>query len=99
MMMKLIAVSLLAVGMASGAWAQSNTPQARDPGLDLDSETSVKTPSSSQNEPLDNTITGSTTNGTMGAAPMNRKSDCQNQRTTNTETSEGSHATQGQNCY
>lgn len=99
MMMKLIAVSLLTAGMASGAWAQSNTPQARDPGLDLDTEQTVKSPSGRQGEPLDTTTTGSTTNDAMGSAPMNRKSDCPNQRMTNTETSDGSHVTQGQNCY
>ncbi|MEZ2128569.1 MULTISPECIES: hypothetical protein [unclassified Sinorhizobium] len=99
MMMKLIAVSLLTAGMASGAWAQSNTPQAHDPGLDLDSEQTVKSPSGRQGEPLDTTTTGSIRSGAMSTAPMNRKSDCQNQRTTNTETRDGSHVTQGQNCY
>lgn len=106
MHMKLIAISLLAAGMAGGgAFAQSAqtpapNPQATDPGVSTGSEPTNRSPNGSQGEPLnvDPNATNSTTGGTMNADPNLYRPDCQNQRSSNTETSSGSHQTQGQVC-
>ncbi|WP_163873502.1 hypothetical protein [Rhizobium laguerreae] len=85
MRMKLVAASLLAVGMATSAFAQSNPASQADQGGGAASDTKTKKPMAT-----DTTTTGSTTSGTTDKVkcpnPVNNSANLQTQGGTSNAT-------------
>ena len=98
MRLKLIAASLIALGMAGGALAQTaTTPQQQDPGVDAGSEPRVD-PNATAPAPIDPNATYSTRDGSMAVMPMGRNTGCAEQQPEASPANSNMQLSQGNGC-
>lgn len=98
MRLKLIAASLIALGMAGGALAQTaTTPQQQDPGVDAGSEPRVEQGTMAP-APIDPNATYSTRDGSMAVMPMTRDTGCPEQQPEASPANSNMQLSQGNGC-